>query len=81
MKILVDIIKFKDYCNNYYNLDFGMHPIATNEQMDKAIYIFITEVKFMSIEFDTIDRVRVKGILDKMIYDTNVDNLLKTKLG
>lgn len=81
MKILVDIIKFKDYCNAYYNLDFGMYPTGTTEQIDKAIYIFITEVKFMSIDFDTLDRERVKGILDKMIYDTNVDNLLKTKLG
>jgi hypothetical protein len=81
MKLIIDIIKFTEYCNGFYNLDYGMYPTATNIQIDTAIYKMITEVRFLDINFDSLDRERVKGILDKMIYDINVDNLSITKLG
>ena len=69
MKILVDIIKFKDYCDSFYNINYGLYKIATNEQIDRAIYIFITEPKFMSIDFDSIDREKVRTILENNILN------------
>jgi hypothetical protein len=81
MKLIKDIIVFTEYVNGFYNLDYGFYPIGTAEQIDKAIYKMITEVRFLDINFDSVDRERVRGILEKMIHDTNVDNLSKTKLG
>jgi hypothetical protein len=81
MKLIKDIITFTEYVNGFYNIDYGFYPIATNKQIDKAIYKMITEVRFLEINFDSVDRERVRGILEKMIYDKNVDNLSITKLG
>ena len=64
MKLIKDIINFTEYCNAFYNIDFGLYPIATNEQIDKAIFIYITEPKTLRIDFDTIDRENVRAIIE-----------------
>ena len=64
MKLIKDIINFTEYCNEFYNIDFGLYPIATNEQIDKAIFIYITEPKTLRIDFDTIDRENVRAIIE-----------------
>ena len=60
-----DIIEFKNYCYKFYNINYGVYPIATNRDIDHAImkYFFISNYK--DIEFDSIDRENVRIILNK----------------
>lgn len=60
-----DIIEFKNYCYEFYNINYGVYPIATNIEIDNAImkYFFISNYK--DIEFDSIDRENVRIILNK----------------
>ena len=32
-----DIIEFKNYCYEFYNINYGIYPIATNQEIDNAI--------------------------------------------
>jgi len=59
------IIEFKNYCYQFYSINNGIYPIATNIEIDNAImkYFFISNYK--DIEFDSIDRENVRIILNK----------------
>lgn len=60
-----DIISFKNYCYQFYNINNGIYPISTNQEIDNAImkYFFISNYK--DIDFDSIDRENVRIILNK----------------
>ena len=60
-----EIIEFKNYCYEFYNINYGIYKIATNNEIDNAImkYFFISNYK--DIEFDSIDRENVRIILNK----------------
>jgi len=81
MHIIIEIIKFTEYCNAFYNIDYGLYPIASNEQIDKAIFIYMTEPRTLKIDFDSIDRENVRAIIEYSFINKNVDNLSITKLG
>jgi len=60
-----EIIEFKNYCYEFYNINYGIYKIATNNEIDNAImkYFFISNYK--DIDFDSIDRENVRIILNK----------------
>ena len=60
-----DIKEFEEYCINFYHIRYGIYPIATPKQIKDAIKVFLLLNDFSNIELDTIDREKVRTILNK----------------
>ncbi len=56
---------FENYCNDFYNIKSGLYPIATKQEIKDAIKIFLLTNDYKKIYFDSLDRERVRLILDK----------------
>lgn len=63
-------VKFKvfvDYVNEFYNIDTGIYKIATRNQLQVAcvqyIQKMISEGREAEVEYDSIDRERVRQII------------------
>jgi hypothetical protein len=69
MKILVDIIRFTDYCDSFYNVNHGLYKIATLKEIEQAVFIYMTEPRKVRIDFDSIDRENVRTILENQILN------------
>jgi len=81
MKVILDIIKFIDNVDIFYNIEYGIYPLANKKDIEKAIFLYLTEPRTLRIEFDSIDRENVRAIIEHTIMnDKNVDNLLKRKV-
>lgn len=61
--IIRDIARFIEYCNNFYNIHTGIYRIATEEEIEDAVYQYLTQPTDIEILFDTTDRERVREIL------------------
>ena len=57
--------QFKNYCYEFYNNETGIYPIATKEEIDSAIFKYITRERVTELQFDSIDREGVRLILNK----------------
>ena len=65
-KILKSEIKeFEKYCINFYDVNFGIYPIATRKKIKQAIKIFLVLNNLSTIEFNSVDREKVRTILNK----------------
>jgi len=53
--------KFLDYCESFYLHDSGIYPIATHEQILRAVYIMVKHPKYCG---DSVDRERVRAIIE-----------------
>jgi len=60
-----EIIEFKNYCYDFYNINYGIYPIATNKDIDNAIMKYFYISNYKDIDFDSIDRENVRIILKK----------------
>ena len=60
-----EIIEFKNYCYDFYNINYGIYPIATNKDIDNAIMKYFYISNYKDIDFDSIDRENVRIILNK----------------
>ena len=60
-----DINEFQKYCIEFYHIKFGIYPIATPKQIKEAIKVFLMLNDFNSIEFDSVDREKVRTILKR----------------
>ena len=58
-----DIKNFIDYCNEFYNIETGIYPVATKEDIKKAIAQYMCKTNGKDIHFDSLDRERVREIL------------------
>jgi hypothetical protein len=58
-----DLEEFNQYCNDFYNQYYGLYPIASSEQIEAAIGEYLTEPHPYDIQFDSIDREKVREIL------------------
>jgi len=55
---------FIEYCNDFYNIKSGMYPIAKRSEIINAIGEYLTEPHEFDIQFDSIDREKVREILE-----------------
>lgn len=60
-----EIIDFKNYCYYFYNINYGIFPIATNMEIDNAIIKYMLISTYKQVDFDSIDRENVREILNK----------------
>lgn len=58
-----DINKFIEYCNEFYNIETGIYPVATKGDIIKAIGQYMSKTNGNDIHFDSLDRERVREIL------------------
>ena len=55
---------FIEYCNDFYNIKSGMYPIAKRSEIINAIGEYLTQPHEFEIQFDSIDREKVREILE-----------------
>jgi hypothetical protein len=60
---LTDLNLFIEYCNDFYNIKSGMYPIAKRSEIINAIGEYLTQPHEFEIQFDSIDREKVREIL------------------
>lgn len=58
-----EITNFIDYCNDFYSLETGIYPIATKKDIETACIKYILQAKNNNLEFDSLDREKVRTIL------------------
>ena len=61
---LTDLNLFIEYCNDFYNKKTGMYPIASRKEIINAIGEYLTQPHEFEIQFDSIDREKVREILE-----------------
>ena len=59
-----DLKQFNHYCNEFYNEYYGIYRIASTDQIEAAIGEFLTQPHEYEIQFDSIDREKVREILE-----------------
>jgi len=64
VSFLSDLNLFIEYCNDFYNKKTGMYPIASRKEIINAIGEYLTEAHEFDIQFDSIDREKVREILE-----------------
>lgn len=58
-----EITDFIDYCNDFYSLEIGIYPIATKKDIETACIKYILQAKNNNLEFDSLDREKIRTIL------------------
>jgi hypothetical protein len=59
-----EVERFTKYVNEFYNIEYGIYPIATTEEIETAIQQFLNTPTDIPIEYDSLDRERVRTILE-----------------
>ena len=59
-----EVDRFVSYCNDFYNINTGIYPIATFEQIQDAVRYYLTQPNEVEVCFDSMDRERVRMILE-----------------
>ena len=57
-----EVLEFVSYCNNFYNEQDGIYPIASREEITDAVVEYLYECP-SECQFDSIDREGVRAIL------------------
>ncbi len=65
MTLTDEIKRFYQYCNDFYNEEYGIYPIASERDIYFAIDTYIKSVRDLPLDFDTIDRERVRLLIGK----------------
>jgi len=63
--MLEEIKEFRQYVNDFYNLNGGIYPIATTEEINTSIMLYFLTNDIKKIDFDSIDRENVRTIINK----------------
>lgn len=63
--LISEIKEFQKYCIDFYHIKYGVYPIAKPKQIKEAIKIFLMLYDLSTIQFDSVDRERVRTILNK----------------
>jgi hypothetical protein len=48
---LIELQNFITYCNDFYNIENGIYPIATSEEIEAAIGEYLTSPHEVDIQF------------------------------
>jgi hypothetical protein len=59
-----EIPAFYEYVRKFYDEETGIYPIASTQEIRAAINLYLENTKLKSIEFDSLDRERVRKILE-----------------
>ena len=62
---LSELTQFIEYCNEFYNIENGVYPIADSIQIERAIGEYLTQPHKIDIQFDSVDRELVRDILER----------------
>jgi hypothetical protein len=62
---LIELQNFIIYCNDFYNIESGIYPIATSKEIEDAIGEYLTSPHDIDIQFDSIDRENVRYLIGK----------------
>jgi hypothetical protein len=54
---------FVQYCNNFYNEDYGLYPLADSETIEMAIGQYLTDPHSIDIQMDSVDRENVRDLI------------------
>ena len=57
----MEINKFLGYCESFYLHIVGIYPIATHEQILRAVYIIVKHPQYVG---DSVDRERVRALIE-----------------
>jgi hypothetical protein len=60
---LTELNHFISYCNDFYNIETGVYPIATLIEIERAVGEYLTEPHTLDVQFDSIDREDVRCII------------------
>lgn len=68
---LTELTHFIEYCNEFYNIQDGVYPIADSIQIKRAIGEYLIEWYHqwdkIDIQFDSVDRELVRAILERNV--------------
>jgi len=59
-----EIKKFYGYVWEFYNLESGIYPIATDEKIQESVNIYLESKPLGEIHFDSFDRESVRMIIE-----------------
>jgi hypothetical protein len=62
---LIELQNFITYCNDFYNIETGIYPIATSKEIEAAIGEYLTSPRQFDIEFDSADREQVRELIGR----------------
>lgn len=65
MNFLIQLQNFITYCNDFYNIEYGVYPIATSEEIENAIGEYLTSPHQIDIQFDSYDREQVRELIGR----------------
>ena len=61
---LKEFQNFINYVNDFYNIETGIYPIATKEEIIVAVGEYMLSQRNFKCEFDSIDREQIRQILE-----------------
>ena len=62
---LIELQNFITYCNDFYNIETGIYPIATSNEIEAAIGEYLTSPHQIDIQFDSFDREQVRELIGR----------------
>ena len=63
MSFLEELKGFIEYCNEFYNINYGLYPVATTEEIESAVGYYLMNPHTWDVQFDSLDREKVREIL------------------
>ena len=61
------IHKFYNYVSDFYSKKYGIYPIASEAVIQLSVNRYLETTPLRKIEFDSVDREKVKDIIEKYI--------------
>ena len=60
---MIELVQFKEYCNEFYDIETGIYPVATKKDIIKAVAQHISRTNGKDLHLDSFDREKVREIL------------------
>ena len=61
------IHKFYNYVSDFYSTKYGIYPMAPEAIIQLSVNNYLEKTPLREIEFDSVDREKVKDIIEKYI--------------
>ena len=60
---MIELVQFIEYCNEFYDIETGIYPVATKKDIIKAVAQHISRTNGKDLHLDSFDREKVREIL------------------